>query len=365
MRADGASREPTNQNANNLSEPEISGLPDSRNLKHNLSKCHKINRLVFKARFVTREYNNMFFCKTHNLRACFLFVLALTLVGSGCSGPVAGIDTPIIVNDVEFKVVSAGYNERIVSIGGMNKALVVRIEVISGAGNPIEWDIWLTNSKGGMFKPGFTSAPSHPGAEQHQEYLWGFGVSGDSDSFTLHLPEDKTIALDSLINAKAQAVTEQVSAEPEELSTEPEEIAECDKSIAVLPFINMSSEPEQEFFSNGITEELLHKLTKIPQLHVVDHMSSFAYKGKGVSITDVSRELHVAHVLEGSVRKSENRARITAQLIRAEDEFHLWSNTYDRTLDEVPVVQDEIIAAVVGQINDLRRCGHGAVGSLN
>lgn len=146
----------------------------------------------------------------------------------------------------------------------------------------------------------------------------------------------------------------------DQFSAAPEEVTECDKSVAVLPFLTMGSDPEHEGFSDMFTQELLHKLSKVPQLHVTDHMLSFAYKGKGMSITDMSGELQVAYVVEGSVRKSEDRVRIATQLIRAEDDSHLWSYAYDRALDEIPVVQEEIIAAVVGQINDPKRCGHGA-----
>ena len=121
-------------------------------------------------------------------------------------------------------------------------------------------------------------------------------------------------------------------------------------SIAVLPFVNMSSDVEQEYFSDGIAEELLSLLAKIPELQVVARTSSFAFKGKDVGIADVARELNVAHVLEGSVRKSGNQLRITAQLIRSVDSTHVWSATYDRALDDIFAIQDEIAAAVVGEL---------------
>lgn len=121
-------------------------------------------------------------------------------------------------------------------------------------------------------------------------------------------------------------------------------------SIAVLPFVNMSSDVEQEYFSDGIAEELLSLLARIPELQVIARTSSFAFKGKDVRIADVARELNVAHVLEGSVRKSGDRLRITAQLIRSADSTHVWSATYDRTLDDVFAIQDEIAAAVVDEL---------------
>ena len=123
-----------------------------------------------------------------------------------------------------------------------------------------------------------------------------------------------------------------------------------DQSIAVLPFENMSSDPEQEYFSDGLSEELLNLLAKIPELRVSSRSSAFSYKGKDFKISDVGRELNVAHVLEGSVRKSGNKVRITAQLIEAENDVHLWSETWDRTLDDVFVIQDEIAKAVVDEL---------------
>ena len=106
-----------------------------------------------------------------------------------------------------------------------------------------------------------------------------------------------------------------------------------DKSIAVLPFVNMSADKDQEYFSDGISEELLNLLAKIPELRVIARTSSFSFKGKDVEHRARSRsELNVAHVLEGSVRKSGNKVRITAQLIEARSDTHLWSQTYDRQL---------------------------------
>lgn len=120
-----------------------------------------------------------------------------------------------------------------------------------------------------------------------------------------------------------------------------------DASIAVLPFVNLSSDPDQEYFSDGISEELLNLFAKIPNLHVTSRSSAFAFKGKDINIPEVAAQLGVAHVLEGSVRKSGTRLRITAQLIEAESDKHLWSETYDRELDDIFAVQDEISAAIV------------------
>ncbi len=121
-------------------------------------------------------------------------------------------------------------------------------------------------------------------------------------------------------------------------------------SIAVLPFVDMSPEGDQEYLSDGIAEELLNLLVQIPDLKVAARTSSFSFKGENVKIDEVARELRVAHVLEGSVRKAGNRVRITAQLIKADDGYHLWSETFDRTLDDVFAIQDEISAAVVAAL---------------
>src|SRR6476660_9729172 len=123
-----------------------------------------------------------------------------------------------------------------------------------------------------------------------------------------------------------------------------------EKSIAVLPFVDMSAGKDQEYFSDGISEELLNLLAKIPQLEVTARTSSFAFKGKETGIPEIARTLHVAHVLEGSVRKAGNSVRITAQLIKAGTDAHLWSQTYDRKLDDIFAIQDEIAADVVKQL---------------
>jgi TolB-like protein/Tfp pilus assembly protein PilF len=134
------------------------------------------------------------------------------------------------------------------------------------------------------------------------------------------------------------------------LSTDADNVSIAEHSIAVLPFVNMSSDKEQEYFSDGISEELLNLLAKIPQLQVTARTSSFAFKGKETGIPEIARTLHVAHVLEGSVRKAGNSVRITAQLIKAGTDTHLWSQTYDRKLDDIFAIQDEIAADVVKQL---------------
>ena len=122
-------------------------------------------------------------------------------------------------------------------------------------------------------------------------------------------------------------------------------------SIAVLPFVNMSSDPEQEYLGDGIAEELLNLLARIPELRVISRSSAFSFKGRDVDLPEIARQLNVAHILEGSVRKSGNRIRITAQLIAARSDTHLWSEVYDRTLEDIFTIQDEVAEEVVRQLH--------------
>ncbi|MGH9523176.1 MAG: protein kinase domain-containing protein, partial [Terriglobales bacterium] len=121
-----------------------------------------------------------------------------------------------------------------------------------------------------------------------------------------------------------------------------------EKSIAVLPFVNMSSDKEQDYFSDGLTEEMIELLGQVPELRVPARTSSFYFKGKNETIANMARQLKVAHVLEGSVRKAGKQLRITAQLIRADNGYQLWSQSYDREDGDVFAVQDDIAKAVVG-----------------
>jgi len=126
--------------------------------------------------------------------------------------------------------------------------------------------------------------------------------------------------------------------------------ADLSPSIAVLPFVNMSSDPEQEYFSDGISEEILNSLAKVKELKVAGRTSSFAFKGQNQDLRQIGDTLGVEHILEGSVRKSGAKVRITAQLIQVDDGFHLWSETYDRELTDVFAIQDEIAKAILEQL---------------
>lgn len=127
-------------------------------------------------------------------------------------------------------------------------------------------------------------------------------------------------------------------------------IRQPESSIAVLPFANMSGDKETEYFSDGLAEEIINALARLPALKVTARTSAFAFRGKDVPIDEIGRRLGVDHVLEGSVRKSGERIRVTAQLIKAADGFHVWSERYDRQLDDVFALQDEMAAAIAGQL---------------
>ena len=146
----------------------------------------------------------------------------------------------------------------------------------------------------------------------------------------------------ALVEATTQAVSEQITAE--EASTE------SDNSIAVLPFVNMSDDASNEYFSDGISEEILNALAKVKGLQVTGRTSSFAFKGQNKDLRVIGKALGVNHILEGSVRKSGNTVRITAQLIQVDNGFHLWSETYDRELDDVFAIQDEIANNILQQL---------------
>jgi len=162
---------------------------------------------------------------------------------------------------------------------------------------------------------------------------------------------DKFVVSKITNTVTTESVAEEATAGVSTPQADTEEVStEADDSIAVLPFVNMSSDEEQEYFSDGLSEELLNLLAKIPDLKVASRSSSFQFKGEKIDITEVAQKLKVAHVLEGSVRKAGNNIRITAQLVKADDGYHMWSETYDRPLDNIFAIQDEISAAVVGAL---------------
>jgi len=137
-----------------------------------------------------------------------------------------------------------------------------------------------------------------------------------------------------------------------------------EKSIAVLPFVNMSADPDNEYFSDGIAEEILNVLARIPDLKVAARTSAFAYKGSNASIADIARDLKVETVLEGSVRKSGNQVRVTAQLIKAADGYHLWSETYDHELTNIFAIQDQIARSIAEALKVTLAISSGTAGNM-
>ncbi len=146
-------------------------------------------------------------------------------------------------------------------------------------------------------------------------------------------------------------------------------ILASERSIAVLPFVNMSGDPDNEYFSDGISEEILNVLAGTPELQVAARTSSFSFKGKPMEVPEIAAALNVRMVLEGSVRRQGDTVRITAQLIDAQNGFHVWSQTYDRKLEDIFAIQDEIARAIGEELKvkiaGSSREGKGAGGPPN
>jgi adenylate cyclase len=155
------------------------------------------------------------------------------------------------------------------------------------------------------------------------------------DKFVLDPARDVEIAEDARQEGRTEAMVESYG----------------DNSIAVLPFTNMSSDPEQEYFGDGLAEEILNLLAGIPELRVISRSSAFTFKGSDLPIPEIADQLNVAHILEGSVRKAGNQIRVTAQLIEARTDTHIWSQTWDRTLEDIFVIQDEVAKEVVDKLH--------------
>jgi TolB-like protein len=157
------------------------------------------------------------------------------------------------------------------------------------------------------------------------------------------------LVIDRLIPESGQpaaATTAVAGPDPTAADANAREAAATDTSIAVLPFVNMSGDPDNEYFSDGLSEELMNTLVRLGGLKVTGRTSSFAFKGQNQDLREIGRLLNVANVLEGSVRKAGNRVRITAQLIKTSDGYHLWSDTFDRELDDIFAIQAEIAEQV-------------------
>src|SRR5438552_16791180 len=147
------------------------------------------------------------------------------------------------------------------------------------------------------------------------------------------------------------ALTGPAARDPEAIAPEPQDQLDKERpSIAVLPFNNMSGDPEQEYFSDGITEDIITDLSKVSGLFVIARNTAFTYKDKAVKAQQVCQELGVAFILEGSVRKAGSRVRVTGQLISSRDGGHVWADRYDRDLTDIFAIQDEITHAIVEEL---------------
>src|SRR5207302_6152698 len=148
------------------------------------------------------------------------------------------------------------------------------------------------------------------------------------------------------------AVREESAAEVTAAMERPKsELALPDRpSIAVQPFVNMSGDPEQDYFADGMVEDIITGLSRLKWLFVIARNSSFVYKGKSVDVKHVGRDLGVRYILEGSVRRASNRVRVTGQVVEAETGRHVWAERYDRTLDDIFALQDELTTSVVAAI---------------
>ena len=155
------------------------------------------------------------------------------------------------------------------------------------------------------------------------------------------------LIIGALVVALGYFIWERQSLESE---AESPQTATSETSIAVLPFVSLSSDPEQEYFSDGVTEEILNRLAQTGDFRVISRSSSFTFKGRNVSIPEVAAALKVSHVLEGSVRRAGNRVRITAQLIEVGKDAHLWSQTFDRQLTDIFALEDEIAGAIAAAL---------------
>jgi len=186
-------------------------------------------------------------------------------------------------------------------------------------------------------------------------FAWAFEMTSEGVKKTAEVDRSTSIThstgrkLNVVITAALVVALGYFIWERQDTSEAPVDIA-LDKSIAVLPFVNMSSDEEQEWFADGLTEEILNSLARTPDLLVASRTSSFQYKGENTDVSAIAEALGVAHILEGSVRRGGNRLRVTAQLIRAHDGFHLWSETFDREPEDVIEIQENVAIEIANAL---------------
>ena len=204
----------------------------------------------------------------------------------------------------------------------------------------LAWAFRLTPE--GLRKESDTDAPLSPRASQRMDRTIMVVLALALCVFAI----DRFLLIPQRETARQAQIASAVEEARQQAHNEALRASRSDKSIAVLPFVNMSDDSANEFFSDGISEELLNLLAKIPELRVISRTSAFFYKNKDIKLGQLAEELNVAFVLEGSVRKSGDRVRITAQLIDARSDTHVWSETFDLQLGDIFSIQDEIANAV-------------------
>jgi len=188
------------------------------------------------------------------------------------------------------------------------------------------------------------------------ELLSGVRASGEGDAFRSGSPVRPALArivqrcLAANPRERFQTMAEVRGALEHESGELPPAVRDHRPSIAVLPFANMSADKENEYFGDGLAEEVINALAQVPGLQVAGRTSSFLFRGKDVELSEVGRRLNVAHLLEGSVRRAGNRVRVTAQLIKVADGFHLWSERFDREWTDIFAIQDEITQAIASAL---------------
>lgn len=191
-------------------------------------------------------------------------------------------------------------------------------------------------------------------------FAWAFEMTPEGVKRTAAVPEGESITaktgktldyviIGGLALVAVMIIADRLAPSPSRVASAPQS-KEAHASVAVLPFIDLSPNGDQEFFSDGISEEILNVLVRIPELKVAGRTSSFSFKGKNEDLREIGSALGVNHVLEGSVRRSGAQLRITAQLIRSADGFHLWSETYDREMTDIFNIQDDIAKAVAKEL---------------
>jgi len=237
--------------------------------------------------------------------------------------------------------------------------VVVADNTITGAGVVLAQRLEQLADSGGVVVQGSVSETTPTRMPFDFEYLGEQVLKGFDQpvrAFSVCLQPGKVMPAPDL-NSVSQAVGLNDSPVPSKLSAEAYEALIGERlelpekpSIAVLPFQNMSGDPDQEYFADGMSEDILTALSRVPELVVIARNSTFAYKGRAVDVRQVGQELGVRHVLEGSIRKSGNRMRITAQLVDAMSGDHIWAERYDRNIEDIFEIQDEITRNIVVEL---------------